>query len=146
MEILKEMLKMLVCIILYIWQLPQNIAGLLLKLYYRNEVRVSQGNKPVRYYVVPKMTGAITLGQYIFLSSINEYSDKVWKHEFGHVIQSLILGPLYLIVIGINSILHAGLHHISCKVADYYHFWTEKWANTLFNWWIHKFGWEYIHL
>ena len=54
-------------------------------------------------------------------------------HEYGHSIQSKILGPLYLLVIGLPSIIWAGLfekyrnkHKIS-----YYSFFTEKWANKL---------------
>ena len=52
-------------------------------------------------------------------------------HECGHVKQSRILGPLYLFVIGIPSIIHAALPCKKCKETNYYHFYTEKWANKL---------------
>jgi hypothetical protein len=42
-----------------------------------------------------------------------------WAHEFGHNLQSLVLGPLYLIVIGIPSV--AG--------AQWTETWADKWAN-----------------
>ena len=46
-----------------------------------------------------------------------------------HVKQSKILGPLYLLVIGIPSILHAWLNdYIHCCAnhnEGYYHFYTE---------------------
>jgi hypothetical protein len=58
-----------------------------------------------RYYVW--VNGAsrwgVSLGFFVFLSNVY-YSDKdTVKHEYGHTIQSLWWGPLYLIVIGIPS-------------------------------------------
>lgn len=72
-----------------------------------------------------KMNGGITLGQFVFLST-NMTDIFYLRHEGGgHGKQSLCLGPFYLIVVGLSSLLHATFH--KCK--DYYHFWTEKWAN-----------------
>ena len=55
------------------------------------------------------------------------------NHEYGHTIQSNFLGPLFLIIIGLPSIIWAGCfdryrrkHNIS-----YYQFYTEKWADAL---------------
>lgn len=74
-----------------------------------------------------KMNGGITLGQFVFLNDRMLDSFHM-KHEGGgHGKQSLILGPFYLLVIGVPSLIHAALH----KTGDYYHFWTEKWANKL---------------
>lgn len=42
-----------------------------------------------------------------------------------------MLGPLYLIVIGIPSLLHAAVHDSLCRNKDYKHFYTEKWADKL---------------
>ena len=57
------------------------------------------------------MQGAITLGNYVFVGLNSEYRLTV-KHELGHTIQSKILGPLYLIVIGIPSIIYCGLRRL----------------------------------
>lgn len=83
-----------------------------------------------------KVKGGVTLGKYIFINQ--NYQDKtlVIKHECGHVKQSLILGPLYLLVIGLPSILHAWLgSYIGCCWENgrynYHHFYTEKWADKL---------------
>lgn len=76
--------------------------------------------------------GSVSLGQFIFLSKGRE---DVRPHEFGHSIQSLILGPLYLLVIGLPSIIWAGLP--VCRSVrrkrriSYYDFYTERWANRL---------------
>ena len=51
--------------------------------------------------------GGISLGTYILMSTTS-YKDKrnrTKKHEYGHSRQSLYLGPLYLIIIGLPSAL-----------------------------------------
>jgi len=45
-----------------------------------------------------------------------------WKHEFGHRLQSLVLGPLYLFIIGIPSA-------ISRSSSFYTERWADAWAN-----------------
>ena len=76
------------------------------------------------------MRGAITLGDYVFVGLNSEYKETV-KHELGHTIQSKILGPLYLIVIGIPSIIWAAVHKKIAPNKPYDWFITEKWANKL---------------
>ena len=78
------------------------------------------------------MRGAVTLGDYVFVGLTSEYRKTV-KHELGHTIQSKILGPLYLIVIGIPSITYCGLRRLfsSLRKKNYYDFFSEKSANYL---------------
>ena len=56
-------------------------------------------------------------------------------HEYGHCIQSLIFGPLYLVVIGIPSFLWAQLPAMgrrrTRKGTSYYSLYTERLANYL---------------
>ena len=109
-------------ILLYIWQLPQNLIGLLLLLIYKGQECTYNGHK---YYYAPTMRGAISLGSYIISSNHN---GNTIKHEMGHRKQSLYLGWLYLIVIGIPSLLWA----IYCNdYRRYYRFYTEAWADKL---------------
>lgn len=65
----------------------------------------------------------------------DELSKRLLVHEYGHTIQSLILGPLYLIVIGIPSTLWGFLPNLHKKRKDeqisYFSFFTEGWANRL---------------
>ena len=63
----------------------------------------------------------------------NELKNRLLVHEYGHTIQSLILGPLYLIVIGIPSTMWAFLFEKKRKDEQipYGAFFTEKWANRL---------------
>ncbi len=91
---------------------------------------------------------SVSLGLFVFITkepyfyeklkdeySMNELSSRLRVHEYGHTIQSLILGPLYLIVIGIPSTLWGFLPSLNKKRREeklsYFSFFTEKWANCL---------------
>lgn len=110
--------------LLYVWQLPQNLLGLAVYHYYKGyEVCTKETcGEGIKCKISSNMHGGITLGNYIVVNNI-----KSLQHELGHTKQSKILGPLYLVVIGLPSILHCAFR--KCK--DYYHFYTEKWANKL---------------
>lgn len=113
-------------ILLWIWQLPQNLCGLLIKLYFKGEKKMLK-QRGTAFYVAPTMNGGISLGNYIFISVKSGDREPVYDHEFGHCIQSRILGPFYVLVVGIPSLVHA----MCCSKENYYHFYTEKWANKL---------------
>lgn len=111
-------------ILLYIHQLPQNILGLLFLLFIKGGERVSVDG--IAFYHAKGFHGGISLGKYIILG---EYCKKSVKHEYGHCRQSQMLGWLYLIVVGLPSILHAAF--CRCKRHSYYSFFTERWADKL---------------
>jgi len=53
-----------------------------------------------------KNIGAVSLGQFIFLfSDFREREEFVIRHEYGHTKQSHLLGPLYLLIIGVPSFI-----------------------------------------
>ena len=133
-EMMKLIMKYIRNLILFIWQLPQHIIALIYFGYLVimcKDLGVDSRYKQAT--VIPCiMRGAVTLGNYVFVGLNSEYRKTV-KHELGHTIQSKILGPLYLIVIGIPSITYCGLRRIfpSLRKKNYYNFYTEKWANNL---------------
>lgn len=111
-------------ILLYLWQLPQNLLGLLLRAFYKgNDSKYEDA--VVRRSL--KMSGGISLGRYIIINQFAREDAK--KHEYGHCLQSKYLGWFYLIVIGLQSGLHAAL--CLCKNHNYYDMWFEKWADKL---------------
>ena len=131
---MKLIMKYIRNLILFIWQLPQHIVAL---IYFGYLVMMCKDlgvdSRYKQATVIPCiMRGAVTLGNYVFVGLNSEYRKTV-KHELGHTIQSKILGPLYLIVIGIPSITYCGLRRIfpSLRKKNYYNFYTEKWANYL---------------
>ena len=133
-EMMKLIMKYIRNLILFIWQLPQHIVAL---IYFGYLVMMCKDlgvdSRYKQATVIPCiMRGAVTLGNYVFVGLNSEYKETV-KHELGHTIQSKILGPLYLIIIGIPSITYCGLRRIfpSLRKKNYYNFYTEKWANNL---------------
>ena len=131
---MKLIMKYIRNLILFIWQLPQHIVAI---IYFGYLVMMCKDlgvdSRYKQAIVIPcVMRGAITLGNYVFVGLNSEYKETV-KHELGHTIQSKILGPLYLIVIGIPSITYCGLRRIfpSLRKKNYYNFYTERTANNL---------------
>lgn len=139
---MKKFLNIAKEIALWVWQLPQNILGLILVLFYRPDVKLIAKNGNVVYFST-HMPGGISLGKYSIISKyyIRSYmTDKaildlnVTRHEaLGHGTQSRYLGPLYLPIVGLCSITWAGLYGsvIPSTKNGYYKFWTEKWADKL---------------
>lgn len=81
-------------LLLYLWQLPQNILGLIV-------ITFSQAEKDTDGIWYTQKKFGVSLGNYII---VNENSSKTTvNHEKGHQKQSLYLGWLYLILIGIPS-------------------------------------------
>ena len=133
-EMMKLIMKYIRNLILFIWQLPQHLLAIIYMGYLVMMCKdLGIDSRYKQAIVIPcVMKGAITLGNYVFVGLNSEYRKTV-KHELGHTIQSKILGPLYLIVIGIPSITYCGLRRIfpSLRKKNYYNFYTEKWANNL---------------
>lgn len=83
----------------------------------------------------------ISLGLFIFIPpkarfynsekyqfSDSEIRERLLVHEFGHTIQSLLLGPLYFLVIGLPSVVWG---MVKSENRSYFSFYTESWANDL---------------
>ncbi len=115
----------------FIWQLPQTMVAFVYYLYLKwgegiLDTCTFQGTT---VFIKRKSSGSVTLGQHIFLSP--KATDNTVMHEWGHTRQSLILGPLYLIVIGIPSIIWAAVHKTIAPGKSYYWLYTESWADRL---------------
>ena len=84
------------------WGLPQTILGAALYLKHRNAEHFDY--RGARATVWNGHAG-ISLGKFIFVpkSAAKDDSEFLLNHEYGHTIQSLILGPLYLPLIGAPS-------------------------------------------
>ena len=91
---------------------------------------------------------SVSLGMFVFVTdepyfyeksqdnySMEELSGRLLVHEYGHTIQSLILGPAYLIVMGIPSTLWGFLPACAAKRKNeqlsYFSFLTERWVNDV---------------
>lgn len=118
--------------LLWIWQFPQNIVGLIMSLIWREKVYKDvqmngYADEGVKYYMYPY--NSVSLGDYRFIRyNSNELT---YRHENGHSVQSRYLGPLYLLTVGICSCLLNLIYRTGRIKRSYYSFWQEKWADKL---------------
>lgn len=126
-------MRKIIHILEWIWQMPQHIGAF---IFYLCTKKTNKGKfkrfvtkHGTKFYYNEGFYGAVTLGQYVFIGKGIDDVEETVKHEYGHHLQSLILGPLYLFVIGLPSLVHAAIH----EEGDYYAFYTERWANELAN-------------
>lgn len=113
--------------LLYLWQLPQHVVAFI--ILFVNASNYSHVEGSCLYFVKHLENAGISLGKYIIFDSDVEVTSTDIAHELGHQKQSLYLGWLYLFIVGIPSALH---NLVSRKTeCNYYHFWTEKWADRL---------------
>ncbi len=123
------------------WELPQNALGaaaLALQLA-RGRVR-SLGVSRERLMIELEGGAAVSLGFFVFhTSSDNEFvpvGPENEAHEFGHSVQSRRLGPLYLPLIGLPSVLRVA-YAVTYKIrygtrwAHYYDGYPEDEADAL---------------
>ena len=123
-------------ILLFIHQLPQNLLGLLVIL-----VTKAVYYKDTGCWETNDFSFGVSLGNYIIFGVRDCcVSEKSLKHEQGHQKQSLFLGWLYLIIIGLPSaagniwdrFAHRNWSHWK-REAWYYNQPWEKWADELGN-------------
>lgn len=122
-----------------LWELPQSLLGFILFQVYSVGCHCMEAPYgDVRILYTEKMRGGISLGRFIILPWKYRYNSSSYvrdtiSHEYGHTRQSLYLGWLYLIVIGLPSLLWAWAHSTFRRLqeVDYYSFYTERIADKL---------------
>jgi len=132
------------------WGLSQNIVGGIAYLALRGKHHSENyhGTR-ITYVHTNKRFGGISIGMFVFIKA-NE--DPKWTHdsrihEAGHSVQSILLGPLYWIVVALPSILWCNLpvfrKHFNTKETEhnYYRLYCETWANM---WGIKWTGDEFV--
>ena len=124
-----------------LWELPQSALGAatLLFMYALGKVRRLQRDRG-RVLIELRGDGAVSLGLFVFYASCDSRFVPVGAenldHELGHAIQSRLLGPLYLPLVGVPSALRV-LYAIAyfClhgrRWPGYYAGFPERWADRL---------------
>jgi hypothetical protein len=113
-------------LLLYLWQLPQNLIGFFIIKIMKAEKTGQQG---ITYYVCPLFRSGVSLGNYIIFDNRIYVSGFSIKHEKGHQKQSLYLGWFYLLLIGLPSIIGNILRRFF--EFNYYRLPWERWADLL---------------
>lgn len=132
-----------------LWQctfgIVQTLAGFIVLLCSQKTVRFRYHGAVVTVW---QRCDSVSLGLFLFVACPDpagqETADALLKnsafarlllHEYGHAVQSLLLGPLYLPVVGLPSALWGTLPCLRRKRLrenrSYYSFYTERWANRL---------------
>ena len=104
------MMRLIKSILLFIWQLPQHIAALIILFIFKIKKMIERKmefDDGVNVYFIkfkePKCFG-VSLGHFILLDRSYSGNWMTINHEYGHTLQSHIFGPLYLFIIGLPSI------------------------------------------
>jgi len=120
-------------ILLYFWQLPQNLAGFILSLYCNDsKIYECSDGELVCVYKCKLFRSAVSLGDVIIADNRIRIAGNTLNHEHGHQKQSRMLGPLYLIVIGLPSLIGNIIFRIfKIKNKYYYRQPWEAWADKL---------------
>lgn len=112
------------------WGMLQTLAGFLVFLAYVKRPHFMHHGAVVTTW---SRRQGLSLGMFLFLPDPIE--DELLVHEYGHSVQSLVLGPLYLLIIGLPSVLWS--RHPSFarrrneRGMSYYDFLPEKNASDL---------------
>ena len=116
----------------WLWQLPQHLLAVVLLALPMLDSRIERTGRH-NHTTVVRLLGVgwgVSLGNYILLDT--RYPSKTVAHEYGHSRQSLMLGPLYLIAVGLPSITMNILTRLKVlKSENYYKRWPENWADRL---------------
>jgi hypothetical protein len=123
-----------------LWELPQNALGVLTFASERLRGRVVRVERVDGRFVVETTGTAISLGHLVFWSRRSsrwhDLDERNRQHELGHAVQSRMLGPLYLPVVGVPSTARAmyalGYREVTGrKWTGYYDGFPERWADEL---------------
>ena len=123
----KNIWEWIVYFIQFIWQLIQTLIGIGFLVYFklRGDLETIVKNKYSKVYRSKYMSGGISLGCFAFVSDGLAKKETAVRHEQGHMHDSKTMGPFYLFVIGIPSLLNASFNFTKC----YYDFYPEVRAN-----------------
>jgi hypothetical protein len=132
--------KLLLDVVLLAWELPQNLVGSALLAIELVAGSVRQARWERRRLFVESTRTAVSLGLFVFWTRTENrwvaIDGNTKAHEYGHSIQSRLMGPLYLALVGLPSSLRAAyaLAHreITGRRWDgYFDGYPESWADRL---------------
>ena len=133
-------MKFLVLPLLFIWELPQNIFGLVVYAIMKSRHRIINAEPETHRLFIETPNTGVSLGWFIFWTPAGNrfpyLTNDCRMHEYGHAKQSVMLGPAYLIVVGIPSLSRVfyrkcfrkryGMHW-----KNYFNGYPENWADRL---------------
>jgi hypothetical protein len=127
----------------FIWELPQTYLGLVISIFLGRPTLIYKGS-----FVTYSRGFGVSLGAFVFVipavvfeaagyDDPNQEQTNGLLHEHGHTIQSRLLGPLYLLVVGLPSLVmnlmstYSMLYGKRVFYNNYYKRFPENWADRL---------------
>lgn len=129
------MKKVLFYLVQFTWALPQNLVGLAAFLILKRNHEWERFHNSFVTYVEHKNLGGVSVGIFIFMNPkrTDEWRNDTRIHEYGHTIQSLVLGPIWPLVIALPSVIWCNTPALvklrKEKDVSYYTLYCEGWAN-----------------
>lgn len=127
------------------WQLPTNLIALILSFFILCLEESSFALFRESILIKMKSSSSHLSGSSFCLGAIiitpENSSKEILLHEYGHSLQSQLLGPFYFLLVGLPSFLRASIHsyfYRSNKIIlknkskySYFHCFVEAWADDL---------------
>lgn len=133
-------MKFLILPFLFIWELPQNVLGLMVFAVMKIRKKITKSELDAHRLFIETPNTGVSLGWLVFWTPAgNRFShltNDCRMHEYGHALQSAMLGPLYLLVVGIPSIVRVFYSKWYYKKygrgwKNYFNGFPENWADKL---------------
>ncbi len=121
----------------FTWGILQNVGGFLWFLRYLCRPHSLYRGAILTRITRRRFSGGFTLGCFIFLTQplSPQREHDLLIHEYGHTVQSLLLGPFWSLAVALPSMLWCHLPPLqrlrSRKNIPYSALYCEKWANRL---------------
>ncbi|HMR08365.1 MAG TPA: hypothetical protein PKA88_21440 [Polyangiaceae bacterium] len=126
--------------LLALWEAPQNLLGAALYAAERAVGFAEGADRENGRLFIKSQVSAVSLGYFVFWTEgttryfVHDASTRL--HEYGHTFQSRLLGPLYLPLVGVPSVLRV-LYALLYREATgrrwggYFDGYPERWADRL---------------
>lgn len=133
-------LQYLVLPFLFIWEIPQTILGLLVWVIMKINHKIIKAEPETHRLFIETVITGVSLGWFVFWTlegnRFSHLQNDCRMHEYGHALQSVMLGPLYLPVVGIPSLIRVFYRRLYYKKygqkwENYYNAFPENWADRL---------------
>jgi hypothetical protein len=137
---MKTTLKFLILPFLFTWELPQNLLGMVVYAIMMNRKKIINTEKEAHRLFIETPNTGVSLGWFIFWTAdgnrFPHLKNDCRMHEYGHALQSVMLGPLYLIIVGIPSLSRVAYSKWYYKKygrgwRNYFSGFPENWADKL---------------
>lgn len=137
---MRKALQYLILLFLFVWEIPQTMVGLLVWVIMKISHKIVKAEPEAHRVFIETVNTGVSLGWIIFWTTkgnrFSHLQNDCRMHEYGHALQSVMLGPLYLLVVGIPSlarVLYSKWYRKrnGRRWENYFYAFPENWADKL---------------